>query len=80
MRIFSQRIQKKFGMENAQHGKKRHITKGMELLNQEKIRTLGEKETFRYLGILEDDTIKHVDMKEKRKKEYLMRTKRNQTR
>ena len=30
-----------------------------------KIRTLGEKETYKYLGILEADTIKQVEMKEK---------------
>ena len=30
-----------------------------------KIRTLGEKETYKYLGILEADTIKHAKMKEK---------------
>ena len=28
-----------------------HITVGMELLYQDKIRTLGETETFKYLGI-----------------------------
>ena len=44
---------------------KRHITEGMELLNQDKIRTLGETETFKYLEILEADT-KHVEMKEKK--------------
>ena len=31
---------------------------GMELRNLEKIRTLGEKETYKYSGILEADTIK----------------------
>ena len=44
---------------------KRHLTDGMELLNQDKIRTFGEKETYKYLGILEADTIKQVEMKEK---------------
>ena len=44
---------------------KRHITERMELLKQEKIRTLGEKETYKYLGIMEADTIKQVEMKEK---------------
>ena len=33
--------------------------------NQEKIRTPREKETYKYLRILEADTIKHVEMKEK---------------
>ena len=46
----------------------------MELPNQDKIRTLGERETYRYLGTLEVDIIKQVKMKEKIKKEYLGRT------
>ena len=50
---------------------KRDRADKMELLNQEKIRTHGEKET---LGLLETDTIKPVNMKEKIKKEYLCRT------
>ena len=54
--------------------RKWHMVDGMELPNQEKIRTLGEKETYRYLGILEVDTIKQDGMKEKSKKEYLRRT------
>ena len=44
---------------------KRNLTDGMELPNQDKIRTLREKETYKYLGILEADTIKQVEMKEK---------------
>ena len=36
----------------------------MELPNQDKIRTLEEKETYKYLGILEADTIKQVEIKE----------------
>ena len=42
---------------------KRHKTDGMELPNQEKIRTLGEKDTYKYLGILESDAIKQVEMR-----------------
>ena len=53
---------------------KRHLTSEMELPNQDKIRTFGEKEAYKYLGILEADTIKQVEMKEKIKKEYLRRT------
>ena len=45
-----------------------------ELPNQDKIRTLGKRETYKYLGILEGDTIKQVEMKEKIKKEYPRRT------
>ena len=49
-------------------GDKRHITEGVELPNQVIIRMLAEKETYKYLGILEADTIKQQDMKEKIKK------------
>ena len=34
---------------------KRQITEEIELRNQERIRTFGEKENFKYLGILEED-------------------------
>ena len=44
------------------------------LPNQDKTRTLGENETYKYLGILEADTIKQVEMKDKIQKEYLRRT------
>ena len=44
------------------------MTEGIEQPNQEKIRTVREKETYKNLGILEVDTIKHVDMREKIKK------------
>ena len=37
---------------------KRYLTDGMELPNQDKIRTRGENETYKYLGILEVDIIK----------------------
>ena len=43
---------------------KRHITEGVELPNQV-IRTPREKKTYKYLGILEADTIKQQGMKEK---------------
>ena len=58
-----------FGMETCAmlgiKSSKRHLTDGMELPNQDKIRTLGEKETNKYLGILVADTIKQVETKEK---------------
>ena len=47
---------------------KSQITEEIELLNQEKIRTLGKKENYKYLGILEVDTIKQAEMKEKIRK------------
>ena len=52
--------------------RKKQITEDIELPNQEKIRTLGEKEIYKYLGKLEADTIKQVEMK--KKKEYISRT------
>ena len=53
---------------------KRDLTDGMEQPNQDKFRTFGEKETYKYLDILGADTIKQVGMKDKIKKEYLRRT------
>ena len=47
---------------------KRHLTDGIELPNQEKVRTHAENETYKYLGILEADTIKQVEMKNKIRK------------
>ena len=50
---------------------KRQMTE--ELPNQEKIRTLGEKETYKYLGILEADTIKINEEERKKRKEKIPR-------
>ena len=47
----------------------------MEVPNQDKIRTLAGNETYKYLGILEADTIKQVEMTNKIQKEYPRRTK-----
>ena len=55
------------------------MTEEIELPNQEQIRMLGEKKTYKCLGILEADAIKQADIKEKIKIEYLRRTTRNQT-
>ena len=78
VRIYSQDIGMAFGIEKSamliMKSGKRHITDGMELPNHDKIRTFGEKETYKYLGILEADTIKQVEMKDKIQKEYLKRT------
>ena len=52
----------------------RHLTDGTELPIHDKIRTLGENETYKYLGILEADTIKQVGIKDKIQKKYLRRT------
>ena len=43
---------------------KRHMTEEIELPNQEKIRLFGEKETYKYKGILKTDSNK-VEMGEK---------------
>ena len=38
---------------------------GKRKMTEEKLRTLSEKEIYKYLGILETDTIKPAEMKEK---------------
>ena len=53
---------------------KRHMTDEMERPNHDKIRTLGDNETYKYLGNLEADTIKQVKMKDKIQNEYLRTT------
>ena len=50
---------------------KRQLTDGTELPNKDKIKTLAENETYKYLGILETDTIKQAEIKEKIQIEYL---------
>ena len=76
--ICSQVIGMEFGIEKCamlvMKSGKRHMTDGMELPNHDKIRTLEENETYKYLGILEADTIKQVQMKDTIRKEYLRRT------
>ena len=77
-RIFSQDIGMEFGIEKCallvMKSGKRHKTDGIELPNQDKIRTFVENEAYKYLGIMEADTIKQVEMKDKIQKEYLRRT------
>ena len=53
---------------------KRHLIDGIELPNQDKIWTLAENETYKYLGIFEADIIKQVEMNNKIQKEYPRRT------
>ena len=75
VRIYSRDIGMEFGIEKcAMKSGKRHMTDGMELPIHDKIRTLEENETYKYLGILEDDTIKQVQIKDTIRKEYLRRT------
>ena len=64
VRIYSQGIGMGFGIEKCamlvMKNGKWHMTDGIELPNQDKIRTLVEKENYRYLGILGADKIKQV--------------------
>ena len=79
VRIYIQDIRMEFAIENCamlvMKSGKRYLPDGMELSNQDKIRTLKENETYKQLSILEADTIKQVEKKDKTKKEYLRRTK-----
>ena len=45
---------------------KRETTERIELANQESIKILGEKENYKYFGILKVDTIKQWEIKDKR--------------
>ena len=78
VRIYSQDIEMEFGVEKCailvMKNGKRHMTERVEQPNQEKIRKHGEKETNKYLGILEADTIKWGEIKWMNKKKYLRRT------
>ena len=73
VRIYSQGIGMEFGIEKCamlvKKRGKRYMTDGMELPNQDIIRTLGKNETYKYLGIVEADTIKQVEMIDKIQKE-----------
>ena len=52
---------------------KRKIMEGIELLNKGRIRTLRKKENYKYLGVLDADTIKKWKWKEKlEKSSFLM--------
>ena len=77
-RIYSQDIGMEFGIDKCamlvMKSGKRHMIDRMELPNHHKIKTLGENEPYKYLGILEADTIKQLQMKDKIRKEYLRRT------
>ena len=67
-----------FGIEKCamlvMKSRKRHLTDGMELPNQDKVRTLAEDDSCKCLSILESDTIKQVEMKDKIRKVYLRKT------
>ena len=72
VRIYSRDIGMEFGIFGIEKcamlvmkSGKRQRTDGMELPNKDKKKTLAENETYKYLGILEVDTIKQAEMKEK---------------
>ena len=50
------------------------MTEVIERSNQERIRTFGEKQIYKYLRIFEADTIKQEEMKEKNFLKYLRKT------
>ena len=78
VRIYSRDIGMEFDIEKCamlvMKSGKRHLTDRMELANEHKIKTFAENEAYKYLGILEADTIKQVEMKERIQKEYPRRT------
>ena len=78
VRIYSQDIWMEFGTGKCamlvMKSGKQHMTNRMELPNQDKFRTLWGKETYKYFGILEAETIEQVEIKEKIKKEYIRKT------
>ena len=81
--LYSDDIGMEFGIRKCamqiMKSRKRLRTEGIELPNQDKIRTLGEKETYKYLGILDSNTIKQAEMKAKIRNDYLMKTTPKQT-
>ena len=76
--MYSQNIGMEFGIEKCalfvMKSGKRHLTNGIELRNQDKIRTLVFYKTYKYLGILEAYLFEQVEMKSKIQKEYLRST------
>ena len=75
LRIHGQDIWMEFGIEKCAmliiRSRKWYKKEGMEQPNQEKIRMFGEKATYKYLGILEANTIEQEDMKGKKLKKSI---------
>ncbi len=69
VRIYCQNMRMEFGIGKCaifvMKISKQYMTDGIELPNQDKIRTHGENEIYKYLGILEAYTIKQVERKDK---------------
>ena len=80
VRIYSQGIWKEFGIETLEKWAmiimrrgKQQMREGIELSNwQKKIITFGEKEHFKNLGILEEDSVEEAEMREKKLKRVLL--------
>ena len=78
IRIYSQDIGKEFDIENyvilimrSGKRKKKRKEKRNRKNKSKKNQKPGEKEIYKYLGILEVDTIKQIEMKDKIGKEYI---------
>ena len=69
VRIYSRDIGMEFGIEKCamlvMKSDKEPLTDWMEIPNKDKIKTLAENETYKYLGILKAYTIKQAETKEK---------------
>ena len=65
VRIYNQDIGMEFDIERCSMLIMKSRKRYMELPYQEKIRKLREKKTYKYLAILEADTVKQVEIKEK---------------
>ena len=77
VRVFSEDIGMEFGIDKCamlvlKRGKFER-SEGIQLPDNEQIKSLGEKEGYKYLGILEADGVLEKDMKEKLSKEYSRR-------
>ena len=79
VRIFSEDIRMEFGISKcATRIMKRSIiskSEGIQLPNDESIKNIEEGEGYKYLGILEDDGFKNLEIKKKMRKEYFRRIK-----
>ena len=77
MRVFSNDIGMKFGVEKCAvlTMKKGKMAKsdGITLPNKTAIKGLKQSESYKYLGIIQEDRTKHHEMKEKVKREYYRR-------
>ena len=77
VRVFSQDIGMQFGINKCavlvlKRGKVVRC-EGIEMPNNQVIKSLGEGEGYKYLGMLEADGVKHMEMKENVTKEYYRR-------